>query len=80
MRRVRLGPLALGSLGEVIADRLGRSLPRPILARVAEASRGNPFYALEVARLVIADAEVGAADARLPVPDDVRTLAGVARL
>ena len=75
VRRVRLGPLALGSLGEVIADRLGRSLPRPILARVAEASRGNPFYALEVARLVIADAEVGAADARLPVPDDVRTLA-----
>jgi DNA-binding CsgD family transcriptional regulator len=75
VRRVRLGPLALGSLGEVIADRLGRSLPRPILARVAEASRGNPFYALEVARLVIADAEAGAADARLPVPDDVRTLA-----
>jgi DNA-binding CsgD family transcriptional regulator len=75
VRRVRLGPLALGSLGEVIADRLGRSLPRPVLARIAEASRGNPFYALEVARMVIAESEAGAADARLPVPDDVRTLA-----
>ncbi|HEY1566750.1 MAG TPA: AAA family ATPase, partial [Solirubrobacteraceae bacterium] len=73
VRRVRVGPLGLGALGEVIADRLGRSLPRPVLARIAQASRGNPFYALEVARLVSDDA--GAADARLPVPDDVRTLA-----
>ncbi len=73
VRRVRVGPLALGALGEVIADRLGRSLPRPVLARIAEASRGNPFYALEVARLIVD--EDGAADARLPVPDDVRTLA-----
>jgi DNA-binding CsgD family transcriptional regulator len=73
VRRVRVGPMALGALGEVIADRLGRALPRPVLARVAQASRGNPFYALEVALLVIDDD--GAADAGLPVPDDVRTLA-----
>jgi DNA-binding CsgD family transcriptional regulator len=73
VRRVRVGPLALGALGRVIADRLGRSLPRPVLARVAEASRGNPFYALEVARLIVD--ETGADDARLPVPDDVRSLA-----
>jgi predicted ATPase len=31
VRRVRVGPLALGALGRVIADRLGRSLPRPVL-------------------------------------------------
>ena len=73
VRRVRLGPLALGALGRVIADRLGRSLPRPVLARIAQASRGNPFYALEVARLVIDDEDT--ADSRMPVPDDVRTLA-----
>ena len=73
VRRVRLGPLGLGALGQVIADRLGRSLPRPVLARIAQASRGNPFYALEVARLVIDD--TNGTDARLPVPDDVRTLA-----
>ncbi|MFL5865112.1 MAG: LuxR C-terminal-related transcriptional regulator, partial [Solirubrobacteraceae bacterium] len=60
-------------LGRAIADRLGHPLPRPLLARIAEASRGNPFYALEVARLVPRDAAT--ADARLPVPDDVRTLA-----
>jgi DNA-binding CsgD family transcriptional regulator len=73
VRRVRVGPLALGALGRVIADRLGRSLPRPVLARVAEASRGNPFYALEVARLIVD--ETSDDDTRLPVPDDVRSLA-----
>lgn len=73
VRRVRVGPLALGALGQVIADRLGHSLPRPVLTRIAQASRGNPFYALEVALLVVD--ENGAADTRLPVPDDVRTLA-----
>jgi DNA-binding CsgD family transcriptional regulator len=73
VRRVRLGPLGLGDLGQVIADHLARSLPRPDLARIAQASRGNPFYALEVARLMLEGP--GTADARLPVPDDVRTLA-----
>jgi DNA-binding CsgD family transcriptional regulator len=72
--RVRIGPLALAPLGRLIADRLGRSLPRPLLARIAEASHGNPFYALEVARLVPPET-AGAESARLPVPDDVRTLA-----
>jgi DNA-binding CsgD family transcriptional regulator len=73
VRRVPVGPLELGPLGRIIAERLGRPLPRPVLARIADASRGNAFYALEVARLVPHDA--AGADARLPVPDDVRTLA-----
>ncbi|MGZ4169275.1 MAG: AAA family ATPase [Solirubrobacteraceae bacterium] len=73
VRRLAVGPLALGPLGRIIAERLGRPLPRPVLARIAAASRGNPFYALEVARLVPRDAAT--ADARLPVPDDIRTLA-----
>lgn len=71
--RLRLGPLALAPLGQLIAGRLGRTLPRPLLARIAEASRGNPFHALEVARLVQAGAS--AAGTHLPVPDDLRTLA-----
>ncbi len=73
VRRIRVGPLALVPLGRIIAERLGRPLPRPVLARIADASRGNPFYALEVARLVPRDAATS--DAGLPVPDDVRTLA-----
>lgn len=49
--RLRPGPLSAGALHRVIRDRLGTPLPRPALLRVHAASRGNPFHALELARL-----------------------------
>jgi DNA-binding CsgD family transcriptional regulator len=73
--RVALGPVSLAALGRIIAGSLGRSLPRPYLVRIAEASRGNPFYALEIARLA---AEQGserlAGPGHVPVPADLRKL------
>lgn len=77
VRRLRLGPMALGSLGQLIRERLDGSLPRPLLARIVTASHSNPFYALEVARLVPRQSESDhpSHPAQLPVPDDVRTLA-----
>jgi DNA-binding CsgD family transcriptional regulator len=74
VRRIRVGPLATAPLAGLVAERAGRPLPRPLLARIAEAAHGNPFYALEVARLLPDDA-TALNSARLPVPDDVRTLA-----
>ena len=50
IERIRLGPLSLGGLHTLISNRLGHSLPRPTTVRIAEISRGNPFYALELAR------------------------------
>ena len=50
--RIRLGPLSIGRLHALISQRLGRSLPRPLMERIAELSQGNPFYALELAREV----------------------------
>ncbi len=50
-QRVRVGPLSLGALHRVIAAHLGHSLPRPVLTRVHVGSGGNPFFALELARL-----------------------------
>ena len=50
LERHRIGPLSLGALGELLRERL-RSFPsRPLLLRIAEASRGNPFFALEIGR------------------------------
>jgi DNA-binding CsgD family transcriptional regulator len=72
--RIMLGSLSLAALGRILAGRLGRTLPRPILIRIAEASGGNPFYALEIGRLVIERDPEPAAGARLPVPDDLREL------
>jgi DNA-binding CsgD family transcriptional regulator len=70
VERIELGPVSVASLHRILGDRLGRSFPRPTLVRIAEASAGNPLYALEIARLANAN-EIGAS---LPVPDDVRAL------
>jgi DNA-binding CsgD family transcriptional regulator len=48
--RIGVGPMSLAALHEIISGRLGKSFPRPTMARIAEASGGNPFYALELAR------------------------------
>jgi predicted ATPase len=48
--RIRVSPLPLGGLHAMFSARLGRSLPRPTMVRIAEISCGNPFYALELAR------------------------------
>jgi DNA-binding CsgD family transcriptional regulator len=79
LRRVAIGSLSLAALGRIVAVRLGRSLPRPLLVRIAQASAGNPFYALEVARLVIERGVEHVPSSELPVPDDLRALT-VARI
>ncbi len=66
--RVRVRPLSLGGLHELLSDRLGRSFSRPTMVRIAEVSGGNPFYALEMARAI--DTE----------PDLPRTLADLVRI
>ena len=69
-RRLVLGPLSVASLHRIFAERLGRSFPRPTLVRIAEASAGNPFYALEIARLLADRPGISP----LPVPSDVFAL------
>jgi len=74
VERLRLAPLALGALHHVIQGRLGRTFPRPTLRRIADASEGNPFFALELARALI-EAGVPAGPGRpLPVPETLTSL------
>jgi DNA-binding CsgD family transcriptional regulator len=65
IERLRLEPLSLGALHAVISERLGRSLPRPTMVRIYEISRGNPFYAIELARTI--DTHSPVSEIRLPV-------------
>ncbi|HEU5066291.1 MAG TPA: AAA family ATPase [Gaiellaceae bacterium] len=44
-----LGPLSLGAITRLVRSRSDIQLPRPVLARVHEASGGNPMFALELA-------------------------------
>jgi len=42
--RVAPGPLSLAALHHLVSSRIGTSLSRPMLARLADASGGNPFF------------------------------------
>ena len=70
--RIWLGPLSLGALQALFRARLGRSWPRPLLRHIHEASDGNPFFALEIARALEHDRwRPGSA---LPIPRDLEKL------
>ncbi len=67
IQRVHVGPLSLGALHRVITAHLGHALARPVLTRVHVVSGGNPFFALELAR--VAEQRGGQSAAlELPLP------------
>jgi DNA-binding CsgD family transcriptional regulator/DNA polymerase III delta prime subunit len=70
--RLQLGPLSLAGTQRILKDRLGRNPARPVLLRIHETSRGNPFFALELARaLGTKEPKPGEP---LPVPIDIAAL------
>lgn len=73
LERVVLGPLSLGALHHVLERRLGSAPRRPLLARLTQASGGNPFFAVEIARALGDPARRGG-DEPLPVPRTVEEL------
>jgi predicted ATPase len=74
-RLLRIGPrpLSFAALHHLVKSRLGTSLPRPLLARLADASGGNPFYALEMARALASHGHLEPAQP-LPVPRNLEEL------
>jgi DNA-binding CsgD family transcriptional regulator len=66
-----VGPLSVGALHQFLRDRLSRPFARQTLLRVHERSRGNPFFALELARVLDADLEPFSP---LPVPETLDEL------
>ncbi|OBH24410.1 hypothetical protein A5692_04845 [Mycobacterium sp. E342] len=50
--RIALKPLNVGGLHQVIKAQLGRSVSRHAMLRIHDASGGNPFYAIELARAI----------------------------
>jgi len=52
LRRIEVGPLGLTSLHQLLRNRTGRSYPRPVMVYLSEAAAGNPFFALELSRVV----------------------------
>ena len=73
VERLPVGPLSLGATHELLRTRLGRTFARGTLLRVHETSGGNPFFALELARVLGDDIDPTQA---LRVPE---TLEGLVR-
>jgi DNA-binding CsgD family transcriptional regulator len=74
VERLTLGPLSLGALHRLLNDRLGLGLTRPELARVQEATVGNPFFALELGRELVRTNTRPAPGQPLRIPDTLREL------
>jgi DNA-binding CsgD family transcriptional regulator len=70
---VRLGPLSPASLHHLIKLQIGVSLTRSAVLRVHRMTSGNPFFALELARVLVA-ADLPGATEPWPVPEDLREM------
>jgi predicted ATPase len=74
LSHVKLGPLSLGAIGEILRARLGVALPRYTLTKLYEACGGNPFYALESARPLVEYERTALGSGPIPVPDSLGDL------
>jgi DNA-binding CsgD family transcriptional regulator len=72
--RVHVGALDVQSLGRVVHEQLGMSLPRPLLAEVHTAAGGNPFYALEIVRMLQRSGASIEAGQPVPLPESLHDL------
>ena len=73
MGRLRLGPLSLGAIRELLATQTTLSPSRSLLLRLHETSGGNPLFALELAARATAGIPSGPHDT-LDVPDSLLRL------
>ena len=76
LTQVSLRPVSLSALHRLLRERLGLDLARPELARVHEASGGNPFFALELGRELLRTSERPEPGMPLPVPGSLGALLG----
>lgn len=72
--RIDLGPLSLGATHRIVHDRLGTSLPWPMLRHLHDVAGGNPFFALELARVYSTAASSTQLD-ELPLPKSLQEVA-----
>ena len=71
IQQLRVGPLSVGAIHRLLRERLGTPFARQTLLRIHERSGGNPFFALELARVL--DADVDPLQP-LPVPETLEEL------
>jgi DNA-binding CsgD family transcriptional regulator len=71
IQHIPVGPFSVGALHQLLRNRLGRPFAHQTLRRIHETSAGNPFFALEIARVL--DAQADPLEP-LPLPDSLEEL------
>lgn len=71
LARIAVGPLDVDVLQGILQGQLGKPVPRPAVARLADVSGGNPYYALELARAALREAGDAGLSAELPLPEGI---------
>jgi DNA-binding CsgD family transcriptional regulator len=74
LRRYDVPALDASTIELIVISRCGREVPRTTIARAIETSGGNPFYAVELARMWAA-VPAGTSTA-LPIPQSLQDLVG----
>ncbi|HEY0830629.1 MAG TPA: AAA family ATPase [Candidatus Dormibacteraeota bacterium] len=71
LQRLEIGPLPLDVIDDLLLHRLPRPLRRPELEQVCVISAGNPFFALEIGRFILANPSDLKAGEPLPLPSSL---------
>lgn len=71
---LHVGPLSVEAIRQLIRAQLSATFLRPAMAQVHRQSGGNPLFALEIARALLARREPLVPGEPLPVPDTFREL------
>ena len=74
LEQLVLGAISLGALHHLIESAVAIKLPRHMLIRIEDVSRGNPFYALEIARALARGGGAARIGDPLPVPQSLQEL------
>ena len=73
---VHVAPLHDEAIDDLVRSRFGTSLPRPALREIRRACRGNPFFAIELARASVQEEGRSLGADALHVPRSLRDLLG----
>jgi len=74
LETIEVAGLTLGATHELLHTRLDAAFPRPTLIRLWETSRGNPFFALELANALQRRGGTLAPGEELPIPSSLDEL------
>jgi hypothetical protein len=72
LTRLRIGPLTLAAFQSAVRATVGSGLSRLTIRRLFDASEGNPFYGLELARALRQAGTEPSPEEPLPVPGDLQ--------